>query len=218
MNPFLKKASVVNNEELSGQIKADLREAESITDSNLRMLKLKELAKVCMNARDLDLTWDVIQTISDENARNLMIAQLIEEYLIPSHEYAKAKEYSKYLVSDHEITTLILIRLALAEGHIEQAIQYVEQLPTPLSRNYAFCHIVEAYLQNNEKGKALEIGKMMIENARAISDPELRSFLLRDVAKNFFLANGEKELAIEVVNYIGDETLKQHLLMNIECS
>ncbi len=218
MNLFSKKTSLVNSEELVEQVQSDLNAIKSITDSDVKTLKLKEIAKVCMDAHEWNLAWDVIKIISDEKVRNLMIANLIEEYLIPAHEYSKAKEFSKYLIADHEITTLVLIHLAIAEGDLEQACRDVEKLPTPQSRNYALCHIAEAYLMDDDKQKAIEVGKMMIENARVISDPALRSYLLRDVAKNLFLAIGEKELACEAANCIGEESLKKRLLMNIECS
>ncbi len=218
MNPFPKKTSLVNSEELAQQVQVDLKALEFVSDWDEKIFKLKEIANACMESHEWDLSWSVIKNIPDENVRNLMIADLIEEHLIPAREYSKAKEFSKYLIADHEITTLILIRLAVVEGNLEKAFRYVEQLPTPQSRNYALNHIAEAYLMNDDKQKAIEIGKMMVENARAITDPTLRSYLLRDVSKNLFLANGEKELACEAANFIGDESLKKRLLMNIECS
>lgn len=217
MNSFPRKTSLVSDEDLKNQVYSDLNEIEVNGNSENMQLKLQELAKVCLNAGNWDLSWEIIQKISDENARNLMIAQLIEEHLIPAHEYAKAKEYCKFLTPNHEITSLILIRLAIAENDLDLALQYVDQLPTPQSRNYAFCHIIEVYLRNNDKQRAIEVGKMMVENARAAADPELRCFLLRDVAKNFFLANGEKDIAREVIGYINDEQLRKRLLMNAEC-
>lgn len=218
MNPFSKKTSLISKEELAETVRLDLMALKSATDSENKVLQLKEIAKACMLAKDWNLSWEVINDISDENVRNLMLADMIEEYLIPAGEYSKAKEFSKFLLFNHEITPLILIRLAIAEDNQEEAIRYVEQLPTPQSKNYALCHITESYLMEHDKLKAIEIGKIMMENVRAISDPILQSYSLRDIAKNLFLANGEKELAREVAEYIIDESIKKRLLTNIECS
>lgn len=208
--------SIVKSEDVVEQVKRDLKEVNSIADPLKKTNRYKEIAKACMNAKQWDLALNVIKFISDDKTRNLMIADLVEEYLLPAREYEKVKNCIKFLIPEYESTTLVLIRFSLVEGNREEALRWVDELPTPQSRNYALCHIAESYLVDNEKDGAIEIGKMMIENARLISDPEQQNFALRDISKNVFLAMGEKELARKAAEHISNEELKSKTLRNID--
>lgn len=150
--------------------------------------------------------------------RNLLIADLIEGYLLPTHEVSLAKKFAKYLTPVAEIESFVWIRIALADKDAEQAQKIAEHLTSPLSRNFAFLHIMESYLAHKEKGKMNELRKLMIENIRTIYDNKSRSYILRELALNLFLPNNEKEQAKEMAILIPDETIRTQVLNKINAA
>jgi len=214
MNSYF--GNIARTTESLEQLKTDLSAAATYTDQAIKFNKLKHIAEASVTLKEWDIAYKAIAGIADQDARNALIAELIEEFLLPSNEISRAKELVKYLTPQPETTPILLIRIALAERNTEQALQFVDQLPTPQSRNFAFWHIVEAYRLDNEKEKAIEVGDRMLENARTIYNNEQRSFALRDVAKNLFLAHGDKERARKAAHLIPDEALRINLLTVIE--
>lgn len=194
------------------------KELKDIIISGNKEAKLEALRKIA-NAFASQKQWDqakqAIESISSEKERNLLIADLIEEHLIPAKELEQAKKFAKLLTPVPEIQPLVLVRLALVENNGEQALHIAQNLSSPLSRHYALLHIVEYFLQNKEKDKAYEASQLMFENARTIYDPKIRSFILREIAIELFLANGEKDKAREVANLIPNETVKTQVLNKV---
>ena len=177
---------------------------------------MKEIAKFFASTKQWDLALEALQYIVEEKERNLLIVDIIEGDILPEHDIKRAKEYAAYLTPVTEMQPLALIRIALSEKDREKALKQADRLPSPLSRNFAFWQVAESYLDSKEKDKAYEIGKRMLENIRTISDSKTRSFVLREIALNLFLANKEKEKAKEVAMLIPDEEIRTQVLSKIK--
>lgn len=214
------KAAVANHvaEELMSldQIKAELQKAESLSNKKEKIDRLLHVIHHTFLKKEWDLALQAILSIPDERKRNLMLADLIEEHLLPHHELKRAKESVKYLTPQPETKQLVLVQIALADDQKDHALQLAEQLPTPQSRNYALWHIAEAYLMDNQREKAIEIGERMVENAKTISNHEHRSYSLRDIIKNLYLENGAIDKAKQVLALITEEPIKKKLMTQIE--
>lgn len=194
-----------NQEHTLDPLREELKELKS---SNRKDIKaLREIARSAISKQQYDLAEETFQFISDENERNLLIADLIE-ILLSSRKIEQARKFAKYLTPEPEIQPLMLIRIALVEGDNEQAEQIAEQLPSPLSRNFALIHIAEAYLANEEKNKVRELNKQILENVKTIYDAKSRSFILRSIAIDLYMANHEKELAKQAAMLIPDEAMR----------
>lgn len=196
-------------------LKEELKEIKSWKSKEPKNSRLIEITRHFATAQQWDLALETLQLISNEKERNLLIADLIEGCLLPAHEIALAKKFAKYLTPVIEIEPFVWIRIALADHDTEQAQKIAERLPSPLSRNFAFMHIMESYLANKEKNKANELRKLMIENIRTIYDNRSRCYILRELALNLFLPNNEKEQAKEMAMLIPDETIKTLVLDKI---
>jgi hypothetical protein len=197
------------------ELKEELKEIKSWKSKEPKDSRVIELAKHFASMQQWDLAIEAFQLISNEKERNLLIADLIEGFLLPAKKIDLAKKISKYLTPVIEIEALVWIRIALAENVAEQAQKIAERLPSPLSRNFAFLHIMESYLANKEKDKASELLKLIIENIRTIYDNKSRSYILREFALNLFIPNGEKEQANEVAKLIPDEIIRTQVLNKI---
>lgn len=198
------------------QLKEELKEIKSNKNLQAKASKLKDLARSFASKHEWDLAIEAFQYIPEELERNLLIADLIENFLLPAREINQAKKFAKYLTPMPEIHPLVLIRIALAENDREQARKLAERLPSPLSRNFAFIHIIESYLINNEKDKVREITKLMLDNIKTIYDIKSRSYVLREIAIDLFLANHDKEQAKEIAKLIPDEKIRNQVLKKID--
>lgn len=197
------------------ELKDELKEIKSWKSKEPKNSRLIEIARHFASMKQWDLAIDAFQLISNEKERNLLIADLIEGFLLPAHEIGMAKKFANYLTPVIEIEPFVWIRIALADKDMEQAQKIAERLPSPLSRNFAYLHIMESYLSNNEKRKANELIKLIIENIRTIYDNKSRSYILRELALNLFLPNHEKEQAKEMAFLIPDETIRTQVLNKI---
>ncbi len=207
--------SKVAHEPSVAQLNEELREIKLKKDQKNQAGRLKELARSFAALHDWDHAIETFQLLSDEQERNILIADLIESFLLSSHEIEQAKKFAKYLTPTPEIQPLITIRIALAGNDREQAEQIARTLPSPLSRNFAFLQILESCFINNEKDKALEIKEQLLNNARTVYDIKSRSYILREIAIDLFLAHHEKEQAREVAQLIPDEKIKSQTLNKI---
>ncbi len=196
-------------------LKKDFEAIKSSKYSESKASKLTALAKAFAAKEQWNKAIDAFQYINDENTRNLLIAELIEEFLLPLQEINTAKKFAKYLTPVPEIQPLVMIRIALAEKDREQAIKIAERLPSPLSRNFAFVHIAESYLANGEKEKAHEIGRLLLDNIRTIYDFKSRSFILRELALNLYLAFQDKEQAKKIALLIPDVKIRNQVIKKI---
>lgn len=200
------------------ELKEELKEIKSWKSKEPKDSRVKEIARYFASMQQWDLAIEAFQLLSNEKERNLLIADLIEGFLLPAHEIALAKKFAKYMTPVVEIESFVWIRIALADNDTEQALKIAERLPSPLSRNFAFTHIMESYLANKEKNKASELIKLIIENVRTIYDNKSRSYILRELALNLFLPNNEKEQAKEMAMLIPDETIRTQVLNKINPS
>lgn len=200
------------------ELKEELKEIKSWKSKEPKDSRVMEIARHFASTQQWDQAIEAIQLISNEKERNLLIADLIEAFLLPAHKTDLAKKFAKFLTPVIEIEPLIWIRIALADNDTEQALKIAEHLPSPLSRNFAFLHIMEKYLANKEKNKANELSKLIIENIRTIYDNKSRSYILREIALNLFVPNNEKERAIEMATLIPDETIRTQTLNKINTS
>lgn len=198
------------------QIEIKLNQIKANKDKQAQVEQLKEVVKSCASQKQWNLVMEAIELVEDDRERNLLIADLIEDNLLNNKEIDQAKKFAKYLMPQSEIQPLILIRIALAENNREQALQIAENLPSPLSRNFAFWHIVEFYLSNNDKNKAYEISNKMLENLKTVYDPKTRSYLLREIAIELFLTNKDKQRAKEVAKLVPDQEIRNQLLSKID--
>lgn len=197
------------------EMKKELEEIKSWKSRAPEDSRVIEIAKHFAALRQWDLAIDAFQLITNEKERNLLIADLIEAFLLPAHEISLAKKFAKYLTPVIEIESFIWIRIALADNDTEQAQKIAERLPSPLSRNFAYIHIMESYLANKEKQKANELIELILENIRTIYDSKSRSYVLRELALNLFAPNNEREIAQEMAMLIPDETIKAQVLNKI---
>lgn len=200
------------------ELKEELKEIKSWKSREPKDSRLIEIAKHFASMQQWDLAIDAFQLISNEKERNLLIADLIEGFLLPVHEIGMAKKFANYLTPVIEIEPFVWIRIALADKDMEQAQKIAERLPSPLSRNFAYLHIMESYLANKERHKASELIKLIMENIRTIYDNKSRSYILRELALNLFLPNNEKEQAKEMAILIPDETIRTQVLNKINAS
>lgn len=200
------------------EMKEELKEIKSWKSRQPKDSRLIEIARYFASMQQWDLAIEAFQLVSNEKERNLLIADLIEGFLLPAHEIAVAKKFAKYLTPVIEIESFIWIRIALADNDTEQAQKIAERLPSPLSRNFAYLHIMESYLANKENYKASELIKLIKENIRTIYDNKSRSYILRELALNLFLPSHEKEQAKEMAILIPDETLRTQVLNKINAS
>lgn len=198
------------------ELREELNEIKSWKSQEPKNNRLIEIARQFGSTQQWDQAIETFQLISNEKERNLLIADIIEGYLLPAKEIVTAKKFAKFLTPVHEIEPFIWIRIALAENDTEQALKIAERLPSPLSRNFAFLHIMESYFAKRDKNKANELRKLMIDNVRSIYDNRSRSFILRELALNLFLPNNEKESAKEIANLIPDETIRTQVLNKID--
>lgn len=198
------------------ELKEELKEIKSWKSKEPKDSRLIEITKHFASMQQWDLTIEAFQLISNEKERNLLIADLIEGFLLPAKKIDLAKKIAKYLTPAIEIESLVWIRIALANNDAEQAQKIAERLPSPLSRNFAFIHIMESYLANKEKSKVQELLKIIIENIRTIYDNKSRSYILRELALNLFMPNSEKEQANEIAELIPDETIRIQVLSKID--
>lgn len=197
------------------QLKEELQEIKSSKNRESKSSRLNEIAKSFASNKQWDLTLEAFQLVVDDKHRDMLIADLIEEFLLPAHEINQAKKFAKYIVQEQEIQPLILIRIALAENDREQAQKIAQSLVSPFARHFAFLHVIESYLFNKQKDKSKEACKLILENARTIYDSKVRSYLLREVAIDLYFANHEKELAKEAAILIPDATIKTQVLNKI---
>lgn len=200
------------------ELQGELKEIKSWKSKEPKNARLSEIARHFASEKKWDLAIEAFQFISNEKERNLLIADLIEGYLLPAREIEQAKKFAKYLTPVLEMESLVWIRIALADSDTEQAQKIAERLPSPLSRNFAFLHIMESYLANKEKNKANELRKLMIENIRTIYDNKSRCYVLRELALNLFLPNNEKEMAKEMAALIPDEAIKAQVVNKINAA
>lgn len=198
------------------QVEKKLKQIKENKDKQAQCMQLKEIVKSCASQHQWNLVTEAIELLEDEKERNILIADLIEDHLLTAKEIDQAKKFAKYLIPQSEIHPLVLIRIALAEKNGKQALQIAENLPSPLSRNFAFWHILEFYLSHNEQDKINEISNKMLENTRTIYDPQTRSCLLREIAIELFLAKKDKQRAKEVAKLIPNEEIRKQLLNKID--
>lgn len=198
------------------QLKTELNEINAIKSTSTKNAKLRELARTAAAANQWDFATQIFQWVQEENERNLLIADLIEDFLLPKHEFKQAKNFAKFMTAEPEIQSLVLLRIALAEGKGDSAREIAEHLPTPLSRNFAFMQIVEFFLVNREKEKVQEISKLMLENVKTIFNPKIKSYVLREIAVNLHLGNNDRERAKEAAMLIPDEEIKTQVLNKIQ--
>ncbi len=208
----------VANHTSTQELKEELIELKSWKNKAPKEGRLGEIARQFALDKQWDPALETLELVSNEKERNLLIADIIEGFLLPAHEIALAKKFAKYLTPVVEIESFIWIKIALADNDTEQAQKIAEHLPSPLSRNFAFLHIMESYLANKEKSKADRLHKLMIENIKTIYDNKCRSYILRELALNLFLPNHEKERAIETAMLIPDETIRTQVLKKINAS
>lgn len=200
------------------QLKEELKAIKSWKSQEPKDSRVIEIARHFADEQQWDLALDALQYVSNEKERNLLIADLIEGHLLPEHEIAQAKKFAKYLTPVIEIEPFVWIRIALADDDEEQAIKIAERLQSPLSRNFAFMHIMEAYLANKQKDKANALRKLMIENIRTIYDNKSRCYILRELALNLFLPNKETEQAKNIAMLIPDDAIRNQVLSKITAS
>lgn len=200
------------------ELNEELMQIKSLRSKESKDSKVEEIARQFASRQQWDLVIEAIQLISNEKERNLLIADLIEGFLLPQHEIALAKKFARYLTPVNEIESFTWIRIALADNDTEQAEKIAERLPSPLSRNFAYMHIMEYYLANHENAKADELNKLIIENIRTIYDNKSRSYVLRELALNLFMPNNEKEKAQQMTMLIPDETIRNQVLNKINAS
>lgn len=196
----------------------ELNKIKSLKTKETKDKQLIELAKNFASLQQWDQALEAFQLVSNEKDRNLLIADLIEGHLLPAHEIDMAKKFAKYLTPVVETESLVWIRIALADNDTAQARKIAERLSSPLSRNFAFMHIMESHLEHNEKQKAEELRKIMIENIRTIYDNKSRSYILRELALNLFMPHKEKAQAKEIALLIPDDTIKTQVLEKINTS
>lgn len=197
------------------ELKEELKEIKSWKSKEPKDSRVVEIVRQFASRQQWDLAMEAFQLVSNEKERNLLIADLIEGFLLPAHEIDLAKKFAKYLTPVVEIESFIWIRIALAGNDPEQAQKIAERLPSPLSRNFAYLHIMESYLANKEKDKANKLIKIIMENIRTIYDNKSRSYILRELALNLFAPNNEKEKAQEMAMLIPDETIRNQVLNKI---
>ena len=196
-------------------LKEELKEIKSWKSKAPKDSKLEEIARHFASKKEWDLALETVELISNEKERNLLIADLIEGFLLPAREIALAKKFVRYLTPVIEIEPLVWIRIALAENDAEQALKIAERLPSSLSRNFALLHIMESHLVNKEKNKVNELLKRIIENTRTIYDIKTRSYILRELALNLLLPNNETARAKEIAILIPDEAIRTQVLNKI---
>lgn len=200
------------------ELKEELKEIKSWKSQEPKDQRVAEIARHFASLRQWDHVIEVLQLVTNEKERNLLIADIIEGFLLPAREIDIAKKMAKYLTPEIEMDSFIWMRISLADNDTEQARKIAAHLPSPISRNFAFMHIMEVYLANKEKDKANDLMKLMKENIRTIYDAKSRSYILRELALNLFIPNNERERAKEMAMLIPDENIKAKVLNKINTS
>lgn len=198
------------------QLKKQFTEAKAIRNVDEKVEKLIGIVHKFFHLSEWNLSMDAIKSVPLEADRNFLIAELIEEYLIPKGQLEFAHKCAKFLTPGQETTTLIEIRLALLENKPGGALELVHDLPTPISRNYALYHIVQYYLDQHDVENAMKTGDAMVENSRTIVNTVLQSQALRNVVKNLFLAHGNISSAEKVTGFIPDKAIRSQLQLIID--
>lgn len=200
------------------KLKEELKEIRFWKSKEPKDSRVVEIAKHFASMQQWDLAMEAVQLVSDEKERNLLIADLIEGHLLPANENAQAKKFAKFLTPVIEIEPFVWLRIALAENDTAQALKIAERLPSPLSRNFAYLHIMETYFAKKEKNKVDALSKLILENVRTIYDTKSRSYVLRELALNLFLPNNEKNRAKEMAILIPDATIRTLVLNKISAA
>lgn len=209
--------SKISQKELTNeQLTKELNTINAIQNTSAKNAKLKELARTAAAANQWDFAVQIFQWVKEENERNLLIADLIEDFLLPNREFNQAKQFAKFMTEEPETQALVLLRIALAEGKGDRAREIAEHLPTPLSRNFAFMQIVEFFHVNRDKEKVREVSKLMLENVKTIFNVKIKSYVLREIAINLHLGNNDREQAKEAALLIPDETIRTHVLNKLQ--
>jgi hypothetical protein len=202
----------------SEQLNTELKAINAIQSSQIKNAKLRELSRAAAGASQWDLAAQVFQWVKEDDERNLLIADLIEDFLLPTHNYKQAKQFAKFMTEGPETQSLVLLRIALAEGKGDQAKEIAEHLPTPLSRNFAFMQIAEFFHLNRDKAKVQEISKLMLDNVKTILNAKIKSYILREIAINLHLGNNDREHAKEAALLIPDEAIRTGVLNKLQDS
>lgn len=200
------------------ELKEEINEIKSSKNKEGRDQRVAEITRHFASRNQWDQAIDAFQLISNEKERNLLIADLIEGSLLPAHNIDQAKKIAKYLTPMVEMDSFVWLRIALADNDTAEAQKIAERLPSPLSRNFAFMHILETYLNRKEKNKMGELLKLITENVRTIYDSKSRSYILRDLAVNLFMHHSEQDKAKEIALLIPDETIRNQVLNKINAS
>lgn len=200
------------------ELKEELKEIKSWKSREPKDSRVMEIARYFASVKQWDRAIEACQLVSNEKERNLLIADLIEGYLLPLREIALAKKFAEYLTPVIELESFVWIRIALANNDAEQAQKIAERLPSALSKNFAFLHIMESYLANKENKKVNELCKLIIDNVGTIYDSKSRSYLLRELALNLFVPHNEKEQAKEMAMLIPDDAIRTQVLNKINAS
>lgn len=197
------------------ELKEEINAIKSLKNKENKAQRLMEITRYYASRNQWDQAIEALQLVTNEKERNLLIADLIEGTLLPVHEIAMAKKIAKYLTPMVEMDSFIWIRIALADNDTSEAQKIAERLPSPLSRNFAYLHILETYLSSKEKIKINELLKVVTENIKTIYDMKSRSYILRDLAINLFTHENEKARAKEIAMLIPDEAIRSKVLSKI---
>lgn len=197
------------------ELKEELKEIKAWKSKAPKDHRLEDIARQFAAEKQWDLAMAAFELVSKERERNLLIADLIEGHLLPAHEIALAKRFARYLTPVVEMESLVWLKIALADHDTEQALKIAERLPSPLSRNYAYMHIMESFLQHKEKSKIDSLHQLMIDNIKTIYDSKTRSYILRELALNLFLPNKAREQALEMAMMIPDEAIRNQVMNKI---
>lgn len=200
-----------------GELQKELEEIKAGKQNRSKGPRLRELALQFAQLNEFQNAKNAFQLIVDERERNLTIAEIIEDFLLPSQETGIAKDFVKFITPTPEILPLVSIHIALSENDRDLARQIIRTLPSPLARNFAFMQLIETYFMNREKdmNQARQIGELMLENAKMEKDQHIKSYLLRDIAINLYLANHEKGMAKEAAALIPDAKIRDQVLRKI---
>jgi hypothetical protein len=205
----------VVQEESAEQLVKELQEIKSGKSIEGKSGRLREIARSFGSHQKWDEALDTFQLITDVKVRDGVIADIIEEFLLPAKKFDLAKKFCHYVVQDQEIKPLLNLRIALAENNGSEAEKIVHSLMSPIAKNFAFMQVIEFYFISQKKDKVKQFCKSILENSRNIYDTKVRSYILREIAISLCFANHEKELAMEAANLIPDETIKSQVLKKI---
>lgn len=200
------------------ELKEEINAIKSLKNKEDKGKRVMEITRYFASRNQWDQAIEAFQLVSNEKERNLLIADLIEGTLLPAHNIDQAKKIAKYLTPMAEMDSFVWLRIALANDDTAEAQKIAEHLPSPLSRNFAYLHILETYLNKKEKNKAYDLLKLIAENIKTVYDTKSRSYILRDLAINLFTYESEKEKAKEIAMLIPDEAVRSKVLNKINAS